>query len=215
MVAFGEAETIIHRRLPSHWGLRMLVVEDDYPTADALCDELEALGVLPLPPSPSVERAMERLAVRPVDAAILDVNLKGSFVFPLAHLLMDMRKPFVFYTGYDAITIPARFRSVPVCPKPSSAAELLRAIMTNPGYLWGRSAKFCNSNHSEVVNALPQLRAFAFLITGEKQAADDLVDAALRRAVENVAKAQTTPIEEWLKDLIEDCAREQGYKTIH
>ncbi|WP_314190624.1 hypothetical protein [Paracoccus yeei] len=47
-----------------------------------------------------------------LDGAILDVNLQGQMVFPVAHLLLERSVPFLFMTGYDQSVIPERFKAI-------------------------------------------------------------------------------------------------------
>lgn len=78
------------------------MVEDDYVTAEDMKAELEGLGAEVLGPVPDLAGALDQLASRPApDDAILDINLGGEMVFPLADLLRERHIPFVFATGYD------------------------------------------------------------------------------------------------------------------
>ena len=65
-----------------------------------------------------VTEALRILNQRPVDAAILDVNLAGEFVYPLAELLRTRNIPFVFATGYSPESIDPRFGDISVLQKP-------------------------------------------------------------------------------------------------
>jgi hypothetical protein len=53
-----------------------------------------------------------------VDAAILDVNLGGELIYPVADALAARGVPFVFVTGYGAESIDGRFAHVPILQKP-------------------------------------------------------------------------------------------------
>jgi DNA-binding NtrC family response regulator len=53
-----------------------------------------------------------------IDAAILDVNLAGENVYPVAEILESRGVPFVFVTGYGIESIDRRFAHVPVIQKP-------------------------------------------------------------------------------------------------
>ena len=65
-----------------------------------------------------VTEALRILNQQPVDAAILDVNLAGEFVYPLAELLRTRNIPFVFATGYSPESIDPRFGDISVLQKP-------------------------------------------------------------------------------------------------
>lgn len=99
---------------------RVLVVEDDYLMAQDIWHELDGLGLEVIGPVPSVEGALALLASGATlpDAAILDVNLGGAMVFPVAEVLRDRGVPFVFATGYDPWSLPQAYAGVPCFEKP-------------------------------------------------------------------------------------------------
>jgi two-component SAPR family response regulator len=53
-----------------------------------------------------------------IDAGIIDVNLGGEFVYPVADVLAARKIPFVFITGYGVESIDNRFGYVPIIKKP-------------------------------------------------------------------------------------------------
>lgn len=63
-----------------------------------------------------------------IDGAVLDVSLQGEMAFPVPGVLKKRGIPFVFATGYNASTIPARYAEVPRCEKPVRLAEIVRAL---------------------------------------------------------------------------------------
>jgi DNA-binding response OmpR family regulator len=64
-----------------------------------------------------------------LDAAVLDVNLAGEMVFPLADSLQARGVPFLFLTGYgESYVWPASFAAALRIPKPARPAELLAAL---------------------------------------------------------------------------------------
>lgn len=81
-------------------GLRVLVVEDELVIAMQLESLLEGLGCIVLDPAPSVRRALRSLSGERPDAAVLDVNLQGECVTPVAEALQEQDVPFVLVTGY-------------------------------------------------------------------------------------------------------------------
>lgn len=112
-------------------GCHVLVVEDEFMLAEDMSQELAEAGAIVIGPAQSLERAIELLAASGiVDAAVLDVNLQGKPVFPIADALLERRVPFVFTTGYDASVLPARFRSSARCSKPIDTRLLLEALQT-------------------------------------------------------------------------------------
>lgn len=108
---------------------RVLVVEDEYLLADDLRQELADAGALVVGPAPSVAQALELLeAERELDAAVLDINLRGETVFPVADALTARGIPFLFTTGYDAGIIPARFAAATCCSKPIAMSRIVAAV---------------------------------------------------------------------------------------
>jgi len=96
----------------------IMVVEDEALVALSLHDFLSELGYSVVGPVGRVTEALRILNQRPVDAAILDVNLAGEFVYPLAELLRTRNIPFVFATGYSSESIDPRFGDISVLQKP-------------------------------------------------------------------------------------------------
>jgi DNA-binding response OmpR family regulator len=79
-------------------------------------------------PFNSLERATQAAEREPFDLAILDINLNGQMVYPLADELRSRDIPFMFLTGYGTADLPERFRSLPRMAKPYDAAMLMRQI---------------------------------------------------------------------------------------
>lgn len=99
-------------------GLRVLLVEDEYLLADHLADVLASIGSTAVGPAGSVGHALELIRRAPrIDAAILDVNLDGERVYPVADMLRERGIPFVFSSGYGAESLPERFRDMQVMDK--------------------------------------------------------------------------------------------------
>jgi CheY-like chemotaxis protein len=117
-------------------GRRVLVAEDEYFFAIDLSHELEIHGALVVGPVPRVEDGLELLAREsPPDLAILDVNLGGSMVFPLADALIARGVPFVFATAYTRPELPPAYAGMPHCEKPVNVrriAELLANEQRRP-----------------------------------------------------------------------------------
>jgi AmiR/NasT family two-component response regulator len=109
-------------------GLRILIVEDEFLLAMSLEDDLVAAGCSPIGPFVDLASATEATRREEFDLAILDVNLNGQVIYPLADELVSRGKPFILATGYGAASLPERFRSLPRLPKPYDAASLIREI---------------------------------------------------------------------------------------
>jgi CheY-like chemotaxis protein len=111
-------------------GKRILVVEDDYLIVGDLVQDLEALGAEIVGPAPTLEQALEFVrGTGGIDGAILDVNVQGKMVYPLAQELKDRGVPFVFATGYSDGAIPDRYADVPTFSKPVHAENVARGLL--------------------------------------------------------------------------------------
>ncbi len=111
-------------------GRRILVAEDDYILAEELKADLEGQGAEVLGPVPDLESARELLTTTPApDAALLDINLGGEMVYPLADILQDRNIPFVFATGYEEWAIAEPYASLPRLEKPLDMRQVARALV--------------------------------------------------------------------------------------
>jgi hypothetical protein len=59
---------------------------------------------------------------------VLDVNLSGSLVFPVAEILSNRRIPFAFVTGYATSSLPTKHNARPTIRKPFRKDELLTLV---------------------------------------------------------------------------------------
>ncbi len=109
-------------------GLRVLVVEDELLLGLSLHDDLQALGCIALGPLGTLAQAFDETQRSEFDLAILDVNLHGQMVYPLADELSRRGIPYLFLTGYAMETLPETFRGVPHLAKPYDAALLAKKI---------------------------------------------------------------------------------------
>ncbi len=110
-------------------GQRILIVEDEYFAAEALTEAVRTGGGRVIGPVASVDDALALLdGGEEVDAAILDVNLAGNKVFPVAQALRGRAVPIVFVTGYDDWIIPQEYEDVPVFRKPADPDNVVRLL---------------------------------------------------------------------------------------
>jgi CheY-like chemotaxis protein len=110
-------------------GLSILVVEDEFLLAEALVDGLEQCGASVVGPVPTVEKALKAVASADrIDFAVLDINLRGQMVYPVADALKERGVPFLFATGYDAAAVSGRYQDVERHEKPVTVATLIQAI---------------------------------------------------------------------------------------
>ena len=109
-------------------GRRILVVEDEGIVAWWLEDLLRDLGCEVIGPAAKLEEAHQLVAQQSMDAAILDINVGGETVFPVADRLLELGIPFVFATGYGPAGLADRHRNRTVIQKPYSL-ETLKPIL--------------------------------------------------------------------------------------
>ncbi len=111
-------------------GTRVLIVEDNFVVADALRFLIAGYDATVVAIVPTLESAFAALATEPIDVAILDVNLNGISVVPLAEHLRSHNIPFAFLTGYsDEGLLPAPLRESPRFDKPVEAERLVRTLI--------------------------------------------------------------------------------------
>jgi PAS domain S-box-containing protein len=107
-------------------GNRILLVEDEILVAMMMKDILSELGFAVIGPFSRLAEAMIAAVHEDIDAGIIDVNLGGEFVYPVADVLTARKIPFVFVTGYGVESIDGRFGHVPIVKKPVQRQVLQR-----------------------------------------------------------------------------------------
>ena len=106
----------------------ILIVEDEPLIAMMLEDFLESLGHSIAATCDSVDTAMVEVEKGGFDVAILDVNLKGQNVWPVATRLREQGVPFVIASGGHVDPPPAEFAAVPLIEKPYTVDRVTPAI---------------------------------------------------------------------------------------
>ena len=121
-------ETVAAARAPrSLKGSRVLIVEDAVLLALELETGLSDAGAEVVGPAYELEEAMALLD-RPIDAAVLDANLNGRSVMPVAEALARLNEPFVFATGYgETGGAPGGFEA-PMIRKPYDVTQVAAAV---------------------------------------------------------------------------------------
>lgn len=107
----------------------VLIVEDDPIIAIDFEDRLLGFGVAGVRTVGSVTQALDAIAKRTPDFALLDVELVRETSFPIAERLVALKVPFVFVTGYGAeARIPSTLAGQPRLQKPCSSDALEAAL---------------------------------------------------------------------------------------
>jgi len=99
-------------------GNRVMIVEDEPLVAMAMSELVAELGMTVIGPFGNLGQAIAALKDNSVSAALLDINLAGELVYPLADRLMADKVPFAFVTGYGSESIDRRYANVRVLQKP-------------------------------------------------------------------------------------------------
>jgi PAS domain S-box-containing protein len=117
-------------------GVRVLIVEDEALLALEIQELLQSAGSTVIGTFSDLARAGQAAQREAIDVAVLDTNLNGEMVYPLADDLVVRGIPFVFVTGYGTSNLPERFRSMPQVAKPfdptSLTDELQRMMSQGP-----------------------------------------------------------------------------------
>lgn len=109
-------------------GLRVLVVEDELLVAMLIEDVLADHNCVVVGPYAHLRDALMAAAAEHVDLAILDVNLAGEKVYPVAELLEERGIPFVLLSGYGRDAIPVNHPEWQACSKPFQPEELIAVL---------------------------------------------------------------------------------------
>ena len=107
---------------------RVLVVEDELMIRMLLEDMLGELGYTIAAQAARIDEALDAAKNAAFDVAILDVNLNGETIMPVAEALDARGMPFVFATGYADAVLPEAFRDRPMLKKPFQADGLDRSL---------------------------------------------------------------------------------------
>jgi CheY-like chemotaxis protein len=112
-------------------GRRILLVEDEMILALDLSDIVESFGCKVVVAS-RVGSALSALLDGVFDAAMLDLNLAGDMVYPVADELDRLGVPYIFTTGYGADGIDRRYLTHDVLPKPYTTRDVQAALLRLP-----------------------------------------------------------------------------------
>jgi PAS domain S-box-containing protein len=119
----GRSQKTVSPRAQVVGGNTVLIVEDESVVAIMMTEALIELGFCVIGSYATLAEAATALS-GPVSAAILDINLGGELVYPIADILISRGVPIVFVTGYGGESIDPKYEHVPLLQKPIDRAEL-------------------------------------------------------------------------------------------
>jgi len=108
--------------------LRILLAEDEMLVAMLLEDILSDLGHTLVGPLAHLDKTLHAARHETLDLAILDVNLQGEEIYPVAEVLQARGIPFAFSTGYGVHGLLERWQKQPTLQKPYHRDELYRMV---------------------------------------------------------------------------------------
>ena len=123
-------------------GARVLVVEDEMLVSLLIEDVLNSSNCIVVGPYDRVPDALEAARSLELDAAVLDVNVAGKKVYPVAEILSLRGVPFLLLSGYGAGAVPANRAQWKVCSKPFKTEQLLAMLSEQVASARKRSASF-------------------------------------------------------------------------
>jgi CheY-like chemotaxis protein len=115
---------------PSPRGKRVLIVEDDAMIRMLLEDMLGELGYIIAAEAARIDEALDAVKTGEFDLAILDINISGESISPVAEVLAARGTPFVLATGYAERGLPDLYRDCPTLKKPFAIDSLERMLQS-------------------------------------------------------------------------------------
>jgi DNA-binding response OmpR family regulator len=112
---------------------KVLLVEDDEPTADLIEDMLIEIGYRDVIRAMTVEEALTTIKSSTFSMVVLDANLRGVPAHNVATELRRRGIPFIVSTGYDPERLPGSFRFGVSLRKPYGRRDLVKALATAQG----------------------------------------------------------------------------------
>ena len=110
-------------------GRRILIVEDS-PVVSAACEDmLGDMGCVAVGPAANMAAALQLAGEEPLDAAIVDINIRGGKAFPVLKILSERGVPFLLASGYADWSMPEEWADCPRLAKPYSPALLRDSLL--------------------------------------------------------------------------------------
>src|SRR4051795_1780193 len=111
-------------------GGSVFLVEDEVMIRMMVADMLEELGFSIAAEAGEINEAIRLAQSTEFDLAILDVNVNGKVITPVAELIKARNRPFIFATGYGSSGLPEEYRDRPALQKPFQLETLAQMINT-------------------------------------------------------------------------------------
>src|SRR5881394_3357449 len=124
-LGMGKDSVMIATRPP---GGSVFLVEDEVMIRMMVADMLEELGYKIAAEAGDITEAMRLAQATEFDIAILDVNVNGKVISPVADVIKAKGCPFIFATGYGSSGLPEQYRDRPALQKPFQIETLGRMI---------------------------------------------------------------------------------------
>jgi len=106
----------------------VFLVEDEVMIRMMVADMLEELGFTVSAEAGEIGEAIRLAQTSYFDVAILDVNVNGKVISPVADVIKARNRPFIFATGYGSSGLPEEYRDRPALQKPFQVETLSKAI---------------------------------------------------------------------------------------
>ena len=106
----------------------VFLVEDEAMIRMMVADMLEELGYHVAAETGEINEAIRLAGTTDFDIAILDVNVNGKVISPVADLIKARNRPFIFATGYGTQGVPEDYRDRPALQKPFQIETLAEVI---------------------------------------------------------------------------------------
>jgi DNA-binding response OmpR family regulator len=109
-------------------GGSVFLVEDEVMIRMMVADMLQELGFSVAAEAGEINEAMKLAESAEFDVAILDVNVNGKVISPVAELIRARNRPFIFATGYGSSGLPEEYRDRPALQKPFQIETLAKML---------------------------------------------------------------------------------------
>jgi len=106
----------------------VFLVEDDVMIRMMVADMLVELGYSIAAEAGDIDQGIKLARTTSFDIAILDVNINGKMISPVAEVIEARNRPFIFTTGYGAHGLPPEYRERPALQKPFQMETLAEMI---------------------------------------------------------------------------------------